>query len=218
MWHDAVYRLLDVTSAIDAEAGQEVQALEWRWRVSVPAAVREWVVGDWRYWKAGKHIDYAPNTATLRQLAPTGREARFLVIDEDGQGCCAFVVAVDEGDDPPVYLIGPDDTAAESRSLHARSFTEYALATVWDSKQHEDGGGRWAFSRALPPGALPWLGERLQRLPRTFGWAGNRPCEVVHRFTGRADVLLAVSGDEIHHSHVNGADRAFVEQIADLSR
>jgi hypothetical protein len=201
MWNVDAYSLLDVPIEVDAVAEARVAAFELRWGFTVPAAVREWIVGDWRDWTGGQFADCPPRDDRLELLSPAGPGSRFLVVDRDSQNCCAFVVSVDEHDDPPVFLVDPDDTTGASRSVYAERFTAFTQVMVWDGKLFKE-IGEFEDSRALPPGALPWLLAQLEPLPTTLGWAGNQGCDAVHRFDGPAAVLLAVEAGTILHSYV----------------
>jgi hypothetical protein len=213
MWHQRVYDLLDVPVGVDPVAHRQVAAFERRAQLVVPPAVREWLVGDWRDWTTGQHVDYPPTAETVGLLSPRGPGRRFLLVDRDSQDCCAFITPVDEGDDPPVYRIAPDDAEGTTRSVFARSFRAYALTMVWDLQLFIADGGESVGRRTLPPTALAWLNTRLTRIPSTYGWSGNSTCDTVHRFTGPAKVWIQITADEISYGLVKTSDRALETEI-----
>jgi hypothetical protein len=53
-------------------------------------------------------------------------------LETDSQHCCRWVTPLDDGDDPVVYLVDPDDFTGETGTPHALSFTAYTEADVWD--------------------------------------------------------------------------------------
>lgn len=213
MWNSAAYGLLDVPVEVDPVAEAHVAAFELRWGFAMPAAVREWVVGDWRDWVAGARSHYPPAYDLLELLDWSGPGARHLVVDRDSQNCCAFTVHVDEGDDPPVYLVAPDDTTGGSRRVYAERYTTFTRIMAWDQVLFER-GGKYADARPLPPAALPWLVARFEPLPPTFGWAGNQGCDTVRRFEGPAMVMVAVEAGTILYSVVVSDDPGLLAEIS----
>jgi hypothetical protein len=96
-------------------------------------------------------------------------------------------------DDPPVYLIDPDDDTCASRSRYAGTFVDYAFTTAWDAVLW-NGEMSADFDHPLPAGALEPLSTRLTALPTTHGWVMNQDCDTVYRFDGPAKVAVAVTG------------------------
>lgn len=121
-------------------------------------------------------------------------EAGLLLLETDSQSCCQWVVSLDGGDDPLVYLISPDDYSGTSREPYADRFTAYTESAVWDALLFSDDGANWSFDHELRPDAIAKLESLLPRRPTTFGWAHNQGCDAVHRFDGPAKVAVAVSG------------------------
>ncbi|MEU7826281.1 hypothetical protein [Catellatospora sp. NPDC049133] len=201
MWNAHAYDLLDVPVQVDPIAEAQAAAFESRWGFAMPAAVREWVVGDWRDWARGPSVDLPPMYHQLEMLSEEEPGSRLMVVDRDSQGCCAFVVSVDDHDDPPVLVLERDDTTGESRSTYTHQFTAFTHAMAWDLKLWRANFESRHYL-PLPANALSWLQARLEPRPTTYHWAGNQWCDAVHRFGGPAAVMVAVEADRIQYSLV----------------
>ena len=169
-WNEAAFGVLGGADG-PAEC-VEFAAVE-RWlRGPLPAAVREWFVlgGDRRL---------AAVSANLLTLAGdlTGRTAGrfldhgYLLLETDSQRCCRWVVPITTvADDPPVYLVDPDDDACVTRIRYAGSFSDHTYTAAWDATLWR-GEVSADFDHPLLPDALKVLRRRLTALPATHGWA-----------------------------------------------
>jgi hypothetical protein len=176
------------------QARDEVAAFEGWAGGALPEAVREWFLlgGDRRLASISSNLITTAPDLTSRTV---GRflDRGFLLLETDSQHCCQWVVTVSAAaDDPPVYLIDPDDFAGATRSRYAATFSDYSFAAAWDTTL-------WAgqpsadFDHPLPADALETLRLRLTALPTTHGWAMNQHCDMVYRFGGFAEVAVAVA-------------------------
>ncbi|GHJ49121.1 hypothetical protein Cs7R123_64630 [Catellatospora sp. TT07R-123] len=190
-------------------------ALRERLDVELPAAVREWLTSD------GPDLLYDPRgnrlatASTVTRLDDTPPGSDYVWLETDCQDCCDWFVRVDEGDDPPVYLLDPEDGTGESRLEYAARFSDYALVRVWEKRMF-DAEVDFLLHRRIPPGAVEVLRERLTELPVTYGWAGNQGCEQVLRFDGPAMVGLALIGDTAVWSVVISDDPALRAELSTL--
>ncbi|WP_204015006.1 hypothetical protein [Virgisporangium aurantiacum] len=189
-----------------------IDALERRSGLRVPAAVREWyAVRDASAWLRERRgnvlVDAHDLGRPLNGVDYLGRGR--LATETDCQFCCRWVVRLPaardgtqplfplpqpspvEVDDPPVFLVDPED-ADSHEDRYADRFTTYVLTSVWDA--HLPAEAVSDFDRPLPPDALPTLRRRFPELPATYAWAGNQDCEAMYRFDGAARILLAVKG------------------------
>ncbi|XVU21024.1 hypothetical protein ACQPZJ_27565 [Actinoplanes sp. CA-054009] len=188
VWNGAAFTILG-----DSEGDEDEVA-----RMKLPAAVREWFLrgGDRRLAAIGFNLYPRLAEADARFL-----DAGYLLLETDSQFCCRWVVEMAAGeDDPPVYLIDPEDYACASRERYAERFSDYTFAGAWDADLWRDKTSDVDFDLPLQEGALDDLRRRLGALPVTYGWAGNQPCDAVLRFgspAGGERVALAVRGDQV---------------------
>jgi hypothetical protein len=204
-------------------AEENVAAFE-RWvGAGLPAAVREWFVTDGPGRIAAGQDNVLTGHDELVRLGPTGPGGRYLPLERDSQDCCAWVVPLDEGDDPPVYLVDPDadtdDAIDATRTRYVDRFTAYTRVKAWDVALFaaaRESGGDFEFDTALPAGALGRLSERLVALPTTYGWAGNQTCDAMYRFDGAARIAVAVQGDVALWSVVASGDPALRTELRTL--
>ncbi|WP_327010835.1 hypothetical protein OHA72_28375 [Dactylosporangium sp. NBC_01737] len=211
-WNQAAFDVLGGGVA-RAPAGDELAALE-RWvGGGLPGAVREWFLlgGDRLLASVSSNL-----VTGVQDLAGRFLEHGFLLLETDSQACCRWVVPVSAAyDDPPVYLIDPDDDACATRSRYAGCFSDYTFtaawdATLWKAEVSAD------FDHPLPPDALDGLRRRLTVLPTTHGWAMNQSCDAVHRFGGPARVAVAVAGGTALWSAVAAASPGVRDAFAAL--
>lgn len=211
-WHAEAYRLMGLRPVIDPRLAAELDALEHRSGLRLPAAVREWYsVGPAQRRLAHRRQNFLIATAELGE--PTGRVDHLahgrLVTETDCQYCCHWIVRIppppDDAEplfplpepvprfdeDPPVWVIDPDDPD-RFELRYADTFSAYVLTSVWDSGLF--GAAVSGFDLPLPPHALDLLRQRYTELPTTYAWAGNQDCDAVYRFDGAARVMLAVKG------------------------
>ena len=193
-WNSAAYAMLGPDDE-SAEARADLTELEHATGAPLPEAVREWYLlgGDRRLAAISSNlVTQTPDFKgqTINRFLPSG----FLLLETDSQHCCRWVVATSTtNDDPPVYLIDPDDDACMTRTRYANTFSDYAFTCAWDAELW-NGELLTDFDHPLPLGALDTLKARLTMLPTTYGWAMNQSCDAVYRFNGPALIALAVSG------------------------
>src|SRR6185436_19037415 len=97
-------------------------------------------------------------------------------------------------DDPPVWIADPDDPAAPL-SRYADTFSDYIRTSIWDHELWQHGAAD--FDCRLRPDALRGLGREFTGMPTTWSWAANQDCERIVRFTGAADIAIALDGDTV---------------------
>lgn len=216
---------------LDPVVSAAIDALERRSGLRVPAAVREWYAvrgaSAWLCERRGNHLVSAHDLgAPLNGVDYL--ERRRLATETDCQFCCRWVVRLpltSDGtpplfplpepspadlDDPPVFLVDPED-ADSHEDRYADRFTTYVLTSVWDADLPAEAVSD--FDRPLPPDALPTLRRRFHEMPATYAWAGNQPCEAMHRFDGAARVLLAVKDRIMLYAVVAAADPAVRAEV-----
>ncbi|SNY55171.1 hypothetical protein [Paractinoplanes atraurantiacus] len=193
VWNGAAFTILG-----EADVENDVAQLEAYAGTRLPAAVREWFRrgGDRRLAAVGSNLYPRLADVDMRFL-----EAGFLLLETDSQFCCRWVVEVAAADDdPPVFLVDPEDYACASRERYADRFSDYTFACAWDADLWSDDTSEADFDQPLEVGALDDLRRRLGALPVTYGWAGNRSCDAVHRFgspIGGERVALAVQSSQV---------------------
>jgi len=215
-WNEAAYEVLGGRDEL-TEARDELAVLEGWIGGQLPEAVHEWYLlgGDRRL------ASISSNSVTLTRDFTSRTVSRFLdngylLLETDSQQCCRWVVATSAAyDDPPVYLIDPDDDACATRSRYATSFSDYAFTAAWDATLWA-GELSAAFDHALPPNALDALKLRLTALPATHGWALNQGCDTVYRFGGAAEVAVAVRGSTALWSAIAAPSAAMRDTLAEL--
>jgi hypothetical protein len=144
-------------------------------------------------------------------------ESGYLLLETDSQHCCRWVTPWNSHeDDPPVYLIDPDDRSCQSRSRYAATFSTYVFAQAWDALLWGSEVIATDFDHPLPPQALPALASRFRQLPTTYGWAINQGCDAVYRFDGDARVALAVQADTALWSVAAAPSPALAATIASV--
>ncbi|WP_191837399.1 hypothetical protein [Catellatospora chokoriensis] len=212
-WHADAYRLMDLRPEMEPELVARLDDLERHSGLRLPAAVREWYsVGAAQRRLAERRQNPLTTTAELGE--PRDRIDHLahgrLITETDCQYCCHWVVrlapwpdgteplfplpgaASGPDDDPPVWVIDPDDRDV-TLMPYADRFSDYLLTSVWDSCEPADAFS--GFDLPLPPHALDVLRQRYQELPTTYSWAGNQGCDAMYRFDGAARVLIAVAGE-----------------------
>lgn len=216
-WSSAAYELLGGTADRADEPDGPLARLEHHIGGPLPAAVREW----FRYGGADRTAALGDDLLT-RTRDLTGPDvdrflaAGHLLLGTDSQRCCRWVVTISPGDDdPPVYLIDPDDQACATRTRYADSFSAYTFSCVWDATLWRN-NPLTGFDHPRPPDVVGRLAERLTGLPTTYGWAMNQSCDAVYRFGGEAEVALAVVGDTAVWSAIHAPSPALRRQLADL--
>jgi hypothetical protein len=185
----------------------------------LPAAVREWFVGG----GDERLVSMTDNVITKAVDLAGSDVGRFLgsgylLLETDSQHCCRWVTplhAVD--DDPPVYLVDPEDYACDSRTRFADRFSSYTLTCAWDALLWHDDGIRTDFDYPLSSTVLDQLKARLSELPSTHGWAGNQGCDTVYRFEGHDEpvrVGVAVRDTVVLWSVISAPSPGTAESIA----
>lgn len=216
-WHEAAYEVLGGDDE-PANVRHDVELLESWTGGPLPDAVREWYLRGGGQRLAAVSANLVTRTRDFDR-ATVGRflDHGFLLLETDSQHCCRWVVAVSAtDDDPPVYLIDPDDDACVTRSRYAATFSDYAFAHAWDAALWAEPDLLTEFDRPLPAGALDALTARLTTLPVTHGWAMNQGCDAVHRFGGAARVAVAVDGGVALWSAIAGPLSAMRDTFARL--
>lgn len=93
-----------------------------------------------------------------------------MLLETDSQRSCRWVVAAcGTDDDPPVYLIDPDDEVCLTRTRYADRFSDYTYAHSWDAQLWR-GDLITDFDHPFALDALGTLTSRLTALPTTYGW------------------------------------------------
>jgi hypothetical protein len=132
-WNEAAYEVLGGCGE-SAQARGEVAALEGSAGGTLPEAVREWYLlgGDRRLASISSNVITMATDLTSRTV---GRflDHGFLLLETDSQYCCRWVATVSAADDPPVYLIDPNDDACATRSRYAATFSDYTFTAAWDA-------------------------------------------------------------------------------------
>lgn len=197
-WNAAAYALLGEPEGERADALIWLTDLEQRLRFRLPGAVREW-------FSTGSDERLAQRVDNLMVCAadlgrPDGGKdfagSGYLLLATDSQYCCRWVVPVGGfSDDPPVYLIHPDDETCGGRIRYVDRFSAFVFTAAWDASLWSDTAVSMDFDHALDAGVLARLRNDLSQLPTTYGWAANQGCDAVYRFDGAARVALAVSGE-----------------------
>jgi hypothetical protein len=215
-WNEAAFEVLG-GSGESAEAHHGLAVLEARIAGRLPAAVREWYLlgGD------RSLASISSNMVTQALDLASGTVGRFLdngylLLETDSQHCCRWVVTIAPGDDdPPVYLIDPDDDACATRSRYAATFSDYTFTASWDATLW-NGEPSTDFDHPLPDGALDALKLRLDVLPSTYGWAMNQGCDAVYRFKVLAEVAVAAMVRTAVWSAIEAPSTSVLEAIATL--
>jgi hypothetical protein len=216
LWNQLAYELLGEITAERPDAGR-LSELKRRSGSRVPAAIWEWFA-------VGGDALLAPivhnriTTVTDLAEADVGRflDSGYLLLETDSQHCCQWVTSVNAvEDDPPVYLIDPDDYTCDTRTRYANEFSSYTFTCAWDALLwHDDVTAD--FDHSVPDDALDRLREQLSELPTTYGWAGNQGCDAVYRFEGAARVGLAISGRSALWSAISAPSPAVRDSIASI--
>lgn len=216
-WSSAAYELLGGTAGRPDEPDGPLAQLEHHIGEPLPAAVRDW----FRYGGADRAAALGDNLVT-RTSDLTGPDVnRFLatghlLLETDSQHCCRWIVSSSPGDDdPPVYLVDPDDQACATRTRYADTFSAYAFSCVWDATLWRN-NPLTGFDHPLRPNVVERLTEWLAALPTTYGWALNQSCDAVYRFGGEAEVALAVVGDTAVWSAIHAPAPALRRHLADI--
>ena len=207
--NEAALRMLGLST--DNQAG--VDELERRIGRRLPAAVREWFgLGADR-----RLAELTDNRITdLASLPGEFLTAGLLLLETDSQYCCQLVTTLDEGDNPPVYVVDPDDFAGETRSRYAETFTTYTEAVVWDALLRGVDEAVWSFDHEIRPGAIENLANILTPGPTTFDWAHNQGCDAVYRFHGEARVAVASAGGTALWTVTSAPDPTLRTVIAEM--
>jgi len=189
-WNEAAFRILDMSSG--GRDGAELLAeAERRMSRLLPAAIREWFSSgaDRRLAELSDNRIADPSSFTGEFLM-----AGLLLLETDSQYCCQLVATLDEGDNPPVYVVDPDDFAGTTRSRYADNFTTYTEAVVWDALLRGVDDAMWSFDHEVEPDAVEGLAALLRQGATTYGWAHNQGCDAVYRFDGKARVSALADG------------------------
>ncbi|MET7400321.1 hypothetical protein ABZS66_43230 [Dactylosporangium sp. NPDC005572] len=120
-------------------------------------------------------------------------------------------------EDPPVWIIDPDDDDPFEK-LYADHFSTYVLTSVWTAQAFGP-DSFFTDDDRLPRQALDALRQRYVELPTTYAWAGNQPCDAVYRFTGPANIMIAVRDETALHTFVatdNEQELARIRAVLDL--
>jgi hypothetical protein len=181
--------MLDMGSGTQ-EGAELLAEAERRMGRRLPAAVRDWFssAGDRRLAELSDNQIADPASFTGDFL-----KAGLLLLETDSQYCCQMVAPLDDGDNPPVYVVDPDDFGGTTRSRYAENFTTYTEAVVWDAILRGVDDAVWSFDHEVPPDAVKDLAALLSQGPTTYGWAHNQGCDAVYRFDGEARVSLALA-------------------------
>src|SRR5688572_2884328 len=139
MWNSEAYRLLGSEVAPTDDALASITALEQRIQSRLPTAVSEWFVHGGAHRLRERSQSSSGNTITTHADVDgpdvlAFLKSGYLLLETDSQHCCRWVTpwrTVE--DDPPVYLIDPDDHSCESRSRYAEAFSAYVCAQAWDA-------------------------------------------------------------------------------------
>jgi hypothetical protein len=142
-FHHKTLDMLHVSPPQSAAANASLNQLEQRLSVLLPVSVREW------YSLAGcmeiMHelslihtpvdvVNYSDDLSHRYAASPP--YLRMLPIVIENQGVWHIAVALDVGDDPPVYL-GYQDRDTFEWHLHAEHFSEFVYAWSWDYVGYE---------------------------------------------------------------------------------
>lgn len=98
---------------------------------------------------------------------PTSRIVKFMV---ENQGVCAWGIALDAGDDPPVLVAV--DPKFEWRP-HAETFSSFIACQVWDHAEASERVLLGAQASPLASVDLELLRRRFHEKPTTHGWPGK---------------------------------------------
>jgi hypothetical protein len=213
-WNLAAYKLL---GGIRAEHPDAVRLAEVERRSGsrLPGAVREWfAVGGDEQLARIVHNRITKISDLAESRVSRFLDSGYLLLETDSQHCCQWVTSVHAvEDDPPVYLIDPDDYACGTRTRYADQFSSYTFTCAWDALLWHDDVVT-DFDHPLPATALDRLRAQFSELPTTFGWAMNQGCDAVYRFEGAARVGLAISGDTALWSAISAPSPGVRESVA----
>lgn len=192
-FHTKTFALLRHEPVIREWLSAQLDSIESRLEMRLPAAVRDW------YLREGALKILAKNSNSDEPIAAENfaavKKGRDFVIPfkNENQGVCRWAFALDGSDDSPVY-VDMDDDNTEPWQLNSRRFSEHVLAGVWDYQIVLD-------RAALVEGQMPPLEEEtVQRLKgafeseiSTFGWPGGQQFRFRKGVTG---VLIWASRDQ----------------------
>lgn len=227
LWCDEACRLLGVAPTPDPARLRLLTNWERTHHFDLPAALREWYAVPGA---VDRGVDPSGNDIValdrLGEPHPCGGfldfiEAGYLLLETDSQCCCQWVIKLQlpvptgmeplfdlpvnlsaAHDDPPVYLIPPGSPDSPHRVVYAERFSSYVWTQVWDTCIGLAADIPSLYDDDVParPDLIARLRGRFAELPPTQGWAGNQPCDTVHRF-GRdgTRVEIAVRGELFVH-------------------
>lgn len=186
-YHDHTLALLELAAepASDKHVARVSEA-EAHLGVRLPPSVREWYLREDALELMSSHSNQDPPIPPEQFAAISWRTRTLLPIRHENQGVCTWALLLDGSDDPPVYV--DVDTAGLKWTVHARSFSEYIYAGIWDYRRVlERPALVMAQNAALSPECLAELRRMGTPMVQTSGWPGSHQYRIA---LSRADVLI----------------------------
>ncbi len=183
-FHAHTLKLLGLAPAISADAVRDLDAAEARMGHPLPASVREWYSLEGACGLLRRFSNQDP-PVEVGEFCVDERRARgqakrevpdcdLVIFRCENQGVCLWAFALDDADDPPVYV---EDFNPQVTTLIqcTRTFSEHIYAWMWD----------WASvlpsqllvqaqNAPLSQAAISFLEENFEVGPETYGWPGDR--------------------------------------------
>jgi len=207
-YHGATFQLLGAEPEKTRAAESVIEKVETHLGLKLPESIRDWYSRHGAIEVLTTHSNGDP-LVPIEKFSIIERQSRRLIpFREENQGVCNWAIALDDSEDPPIYV--EVDSGGKDWQLLAPTFSDYVFSCVWDYRMiFFNPALVQAQNQPLTESAVKALRRDFRPRVMTQGWPGSTQ----FRFQSDSGAILIWASENQADWFVASPDPASLESI-----